>query len=145
VNIEGGMCSLCRDIFADEEGKKGFKIFEWHKDVFRMVKSSRMGCRVCRLLGQTVKEHGNGSMFEWMGGSSNWICVHLEDWEGEGNEKKRRCYVTRTIQDRPSLWKFDVVWIYHMEAGNASIDPLKKTNGKITGNIWNFQDKCPVL
>ena len=145
VEIERGVCALCRGIFADDEGKRGFKIFPWHGDVFRMVKSSRLGCRICRLLGQTVREHGDGGQFGWMGGSSNWICVCLEDWEGVGREKRRRCYVTRTMQGMPSLWKFDVVWIYPLGNGNgnASIQPLKANDEMFIQDSW--LNSCPLL
>jgi hypothetical protein len=56
IVLEKGICGLCRGIFDDEEGKKGFKVFPYHEDIFRVVVSARVGCGVCRLFLQSVKE-----------------------------------------------------------------------------------------
>jgi len=126
VKIENGICELCKSIFEDEEGKKGFKVFMWHEDVFRMVRSSRLGCGVCRVLGQTVKEYMDGEFFIGMGGASGWLCIYLEDWIEERGERRRMCYVTWTLQARAqSLWKFDGVWLFDVEMEAMFADPEK--------------------
>lgn len=110
IVLEKGICGLCRGIFDDEEGKKGFKVFPYHEDIFRVVVSARVGCGVCRLFLQSVKEYGNGSFFESMGGASGYMCVYMEEWVEIG---ARRCYLTWTINERhASLWKFDAQWIF---------------------------------
>lgn len=73
---------------GDEEGKRGFKVFMWHDDVFRMVRSARLGCGVCRVLGQTVSEYRDGSFYVQMGGAMGGFAFIWKS--GMGRERGRR-------------------------------------------------------